>query len=117
MTDLGLPKRLRDPHDVEGRKWFRRALITLCAAGFALITVPEGWLDFTDRPDATSSRQAPLLVREECARVRITHSQIAGHRIVDLTIGEVQRGHSVWYDCIKTFSDGSKFRRIGDLKP
>lgn len=34
-------KRLPDPHDVEGRKWLRRALITLCAIAFVLVFMPD----------------------------------------------------------------------------
>jgi hypothetical protein len=26
-----------DPHDVEGRKWFRRVLIAVCVAGYAVL--------------------------------------------------------------------------------
>ena len=40
---FGLPlKEIVSPHDVEARKWFRRALITLCVCGFLLIFIPDG---------------------------------------------------------------------------
>lgn len=39
---FGLPRPDRiDPHDVEGRKWFRRCLITLCIVGFAIVFMPD----------------------------------------------------------------------------
>ena len=115
----GLSAPPRDPHNVEGRKWFRRVLITLCVVGYALIMLPQEARDrlrWEPRPPVHQIA-SPTLVKEECVRVRITYTQIAGHRIVDLKFGEVKEGHSIWYDCTQTFSDGSKFRRVGDVKP
>ncbi len=37
---FGLPP-LRSPHDVEARIWFRRTMIALCIAGFAIIFMPD----------------------------------------------------------------------------
>ena len=98
----GLPKPLRDPHDVEGRKWFRRALIALCIAGYIMILMPQelrGHLRFLK---TTVALPTPALVSEICAEIKI--------------IG-LKNGPIIWYDCVKKFSDGTAFRRIGDAKP
>ena len=93
-------------NDVEGRKWFRRALIALCIAGYAMILVPQEWRDgvFSPELDIISADVIkPLtIVDERCAVIKI--------------IG-LKGGPVTWHDCTKTFSDGTKFRRIGDVKP
>ena len=103
-----LPHEPRDPHDVESRKWFRRALISLCVTGYALLLLgPPDWL----RPKPERASLPPLtVVDERCATVQIIGFRIPGSNL------RVKKPLT-WWDCTKTFSDGTTFRRIGDLKP
>lgn len=52
---VGMQHPPRDPHDVEGRKWFRRTLITLCVCGYAMILMPQ---DLRDRLNGNTERLA-----------------------------------------------------------
>lgn len=95
-----VPHAPRDPHDVEGRRWFRRALVAVCVAGYALLILgPPGW--FRDRAPVERYALATV-IDERCVTLRITG---------------LRGGPVTWWDCTKTFSDGTTFRRVGDAKP
>ncbi|HKQ24124.1 MAG TPA: hypothetical protein VJT81_06745 [Burkholderiales bacterium] len=76
---VGLPnlRPPQDPHDVEGRKWFRRALITVCVWGFVMIFMPE---DLRQRLNNTSTasptwgmnKAERRNIKEVCASLELT---------------------------------------------
>jgi hypothetical protein len=76
--------------------------------------VPPHWLEWP--PKEYQTWHGPVFLGETCAQVRITHGQITDGKINDVRTAEYTRG-TVWYDCTQTFSDGTVFRRIGDVKP
>lgn len=98
----GLPKPPCDPHDARGRKWFRRTLVVLCIAGFAFILRPVGCMDGKEVRQSVRGMQQMEVMSDRCSFVTVTG---------------FQNGPVTWYDCTKTFSDGSLFRRLGDAKP
>ena len=112
-----VPHEPRDPHDVESRKWFRRTLITLCVLGFIVITAPPSWIDFTGQVEVEGP---PLrVVSGVCYEVTITGSNVMAAKVVDIEsrMAGHRLGATVWYECVRTFSDGSWFVRLGDAKP
>ena len=92
------PKQQHDPHDVEGRKWFRRMLIAVCIAGYAII----------------------LLQSALGARLGIRHAVMTEHELAAMregctqTLVPISKGvDMVQYECRKEFKDGSTYRREG----
>lgn len=102
-----LPHEPRDPHDVEGRRWFRRVLISLCVAGYALLLFDSlGWF----RPERASPLPPITVVDERCVTVQIIGFRVPGSNLR-------AKKPLTWWDCTKTFSDRTTFRRVGDLEP
>jgi hypothetical protein len=84
---------MNDPHDVEARKWFRRVLIAVCVAGYAVLL----WQSIAGpRPAITAAELEQI--REGCTETLVPISPG-----VDM----------VYYACYKKFSDGSTYSREG----
>jgi hypothetical protein len=84
---------MNDPHDVEARKWFRRLLIAVCIAGYAMLL----WQSIAGpRPAITAAELEQI--RDGCTQTLVRISEG-----VDM----------VQYACHKEFLDGSTYSREG----
>ena len=103
---------LTDPHRTRPRIWFRRVLIAAVAVMFALLNVPEACQEgeVNDAPQQG-------VVGYACSTVTVGGSRVIGGKVVDIESVPMRPGKTTWYECTKTFADGSWFVRLGDLKP
>ena len=66
----------------------------------------------------SQSRYMPIiLLSQECTEMSLTHGQVSGSSVTDVRLTKPREGKTTWWDCTLVFSDGSKFRRIGDARP
>ena len=66
------------------------------------LLMPQELHDRLRPSKVTAALPAPVLVGEVCTEIKITG---------------LKNGPTTWYECVKTFSDGTVFRRVGDAKP
>ena len=77
-------------HDVEGRKWFRRALIAVCIAGYAIILLQSALSSWLGVRLGAMTEQELEVMREGCTQTLVPISEG-----VDM----------VQYECRKEVSD------------
>jgi hypothetical protein len=66
----------------------------------------------------SQSRYMPIiLLSQECTEMSLTHGQVSGSSVTDVRLTKPREGKTTWWDCTLVFSDGSKFRRVGDARP
>lgn len=78
----------------EIRKWFRRILIALCVAGYAMLL----WQSIAGVQFSPMTERDLEVMREGCSET-----------LVPVSAGV----NMVYYDCHKEFSDGSTYRTEG----
>lgn len=83
-----------------------------CMLIYVLMVLLVAWFVFTSGPIGA----APMtVVKEHCVSVNLTKI-VNGQSVYEGSV-RAGRGKITWWDCTKYFSDGTKMRRIGDLKP
>ena len=98
MALTAQPRQPRDPHDVEGRKWFRRMLIAVCIAGYAMLILQSALgVRLGVQLGAMTEHQLEVM-REGCTQTLVPISEG-----VDM----------VQYECRKEFKDGSTYHTEG----
>lgn len=70
-----------------------------------------------DAAPTVEARRPVMLASYECESVTISGFGVSRAKVVDIAVRKRRPDRATWYDCTKTFDDGTWFRRIGDARP
>ena len=87
-----------DPHETAFRIWFNRGMKAIIVAGYVELFYLS-W--FTEKPIELVE---PTVVKRVCTKTDVTGVREDGRPIP-------------WHECKTTFSNGTYYKTLGDLKP